>query len=185
MNTLVKAAASAVTAGKAMATGGGDTHQYLTFTLGGEMFAVGILNVKEIIEYGNLTEIPMMPAFIRGVINLRGAVVPVVDLAARFGGQLSEVQRRTCIVIVEVAQEDAKHDIGIMVDAVSEVLEIPRGEIEPPPSFGARIRADFIAGMGKVAGKFVIILEIQKVLSVDEMSLLASVGHGSPEALAA
>src|SRR3989338_2497003 len=96
--------------------------QYLTFLLAGEMYAVGILNVKEIIEYGNLTEIPMMPSFIRGVINLRGAVVPVIDLAARFGGQASEVQRRTCIVIVEVQQEEAKHDIGIMVDAVSEVL---------------------------------------------------------------
>lgn len=103
----------------------GDTHQYLTFTVGSEMFAVGILNVKEIIEYGNLTEIPMMPSFIRGVINLRGAVVPVIDLGARFSGKVSAVQRRTCIVIVEVQQDDEKHDIGIMVDAVSEVLEIP------------------------------------------------------------
>jgi purine-binding chemotaxis protein CheW len=181
MNQLVKAPTTAVNA----ATGGGDTHQYLTFTLGGEMFAVGILNVKEIIEYGNLTEIPMMPSFIRGVINLRGAVVPVVDLAARFGGKTSAIQRRTCIVIVEVTQEDAKHDIGIMVDAVSEVLEIRADEIEPPPSFGARIRADFIAGMGKVAGKFVIILEIQKVLSVDEMAVLADVSQANPETLAA
>jgi len=118
-----------------------------------------------------------MPAFIRGVINLRGAVVPVVDLAARFGGKASEVQRRTCIVIVEVEQEDAKLDIGIMVDAVSEVLEIQASDIEPPPSFGAKIRADFIAGMGKVAGKFVIILNIQRVLSVDEMASLASVSQ--------
>jgi purine-binding chemotaxis protein CheW len=176
MSDLVKAPTTAVVAAKGNA-GGGDTHQYLTFTLGGEMFAVGILNVKEIIEYGNLTEIPMMPAFIRGVINLRGAVVPVVDLAARFGGKASEVQRRTCIVIVEVEQEDAKLDIGIMVDAVSEVLEIQASDIEPPPSFGAKIRADFIAGMGKVAGKFVIILNIQRVLSVDEMASLASVSQ--------
>src|SRR5512137_1231888 len=96
--------------------------QYLTFTLGGEMFAVGILNVKEIIEYGHLTEIPMMPAFIRGVINLRGSVVPVIDLSARFGGKATEIARRTCIVIVEVQQDEGRHDIGIMVDAVSEVL---------------------------------------------------------------
>lgn len=186
MSQLVKApnSAAAAKAGGGN-TGGGDTHQYLTFTLGSEMFAVGILNVKEIIEYGNLTEIPMMPAFIRGVINLRGAVVPVVDLAARFGGKISDVQRRTCIVIVEVTQEDAKHDIGIMVDAVSEVLEIQSGEIEPPPSFGARIRADFIAGMGKVGGKFVIILQIDRVLSVDEMALLADVTQANPETLAA
>jgi purine-binding chemotaxis protein CheW len=185
MSKLVKATTDSVAAAKSN-TGGGDTHQYLTFTLGSEMFAVGILNVKEIIEYGNLTEIPMMPAFIRGVINLRGAVVPVVDLAARFSsGKISTVQRRTCIVIVEVTQEDAAHDIGIMVDAVSEVLEIRADEIEPPPTFGARIRADFIAGMGKVNQKFVIILEIQKVLSVDEMAILADVSHANPETLAA
>ena len=146
--------------------------QYLTFTLGGEMFAVGILNVKEIIEYGNLTEIPMMPAFIRGVINLRGSVVPVIDLSARFGGKSAELGRRTCIVIVEVADADTQHDIGIMVDAVSEVLDIPNSEIEPPPTFGAKIRADFIFGMGKVVGKFVIILNINKVLSVDEIAQL-------------
>ncbi|MBB5213440.1 chemotaxis protein CheW [Parapusillimonas granuli] len=161
---------------------GGDTRQYLTFSVGSEMFAVGILNVKEIIEYGNLTEIPMMPNFIRGVINLRGAVVPVIDLGARFSGRISAVQRRTCIVIVEVQQDDEKLDIGIMVDAVSEVLEIPGADIEPAPSFGAHIRADFIAGMGKVAGKFVIILNIQRVLSVDEMTVLTQIGQGKHEA---
>ena len=90
--------------------------QYLTFSLGGEMFAVGILNVKEIIEYGHLTEIPMMPAFIRGVINLRGSVVPVIDLSARFGGKSAEAGRRTCIVIVEVSDGEANHDIGIIDD---------------------------------------------------------------------
>jgi purine-binding chemotaxis protein CheW len=182
MGDLVKTTGTSVAA--ASKGSSSDTHQYLTFTLGGEMFAVGILNVKEIIEYGHLTEIPMMPGFIRGVINLRGAVVPVIDLAARFGGQASEVQRRTCIVIVEVVQDDARHDIGIMVDAVSEVLEIQAGDIEPPPSFGAKIRADFIAGMGKVSGKFVIILEIQKVLSVDEMAMVASVGQPGTETAA-
>ena len=149
--------------------------QYLTFQLGGEMFAVGILNVKEIIEYGPLTEIPMMPAFIRGVINLRGAVVPVIDLAARFGGKTTQVARRTCFVILEVADQDLRSDIGIMVDAVSEVLEIPSTEIEPPPSFGARIRADFISGMGKVAGKFVILLNINNVLSIEEINTLTDV----------
>jgi purine-binding chemotaxis protein CheW len=135
--------------------------QYLTFQLSGEMYAVGILNVKEIIEYGQLTEIPMMPAFIRGVINLRGSVVPVVDLSARFGHAQSEVGKRTCIVIVEVSQGDDKHDLGIMVDAVSEVLEVSSADIEPAPAFGAKIRADFIDGMAKISGKFVIILDIQ------------------------
>ena len=151
--------------------------QYLTFLLGGEMFAVGILNIKEIIEYGSVTEIPMVPPFIRGVINLRGAVVPVIDLASRFGGKRSEISRRTCIVIIELAENDERQDIGVVVDAVSEVLEIPATEIEPPPSFGARIRADFIKGMGKVNGKFVILLEVDKVLSVDEIASLSQLGN--------
>ena len=155
----------------------GEEGQYLTFTLGKEMFAIGILNIKEILEYGQLTSVPMMPAFIRGVINLRGAVVPVVDLGARFGGQQSEITKRTCIVIIEVATDDTRQDIGVVVDAVSEVLEIPEEEIEPAPAFGARIRADFIAGMGKVNGKFVIILEVDKVLSVDELAIVSRVGE--------
>ena len=164
-----------------LAAGSGDVQQYLTFFLGGEMYGLGILNIKEIIEYGNLTEIPMMPAFIRGVINMRGSVVPVVDLLARFGGKKTGIGRRTCIVIIELTLEGGRHDIGVMVDAVSEVLEIPQSEIEPPPSFGAKIRTDFIDGMGKVAGKFVIILNTERVLSVDEMAMLATVGaQGEP-----
>lgn len=158
---------------------GNELAQYLTFLLGGEMYAIKILNVKEIIEYGQLTEIPMMPAFIRGVINLRGAVVPVIDLAARFGEPPTQVARRTCIVIIEINDGDLHQDIGVMVDAVSEVLEISRADIEPPPAFGAKIRTDFIDGMGKVAGKFVILLNIQKVLSIDEMALLANVSGES------
>jgi purine-binding chemotaxis protein CheW len=151
-----------------------DQQQYLTFVLGGEAYAMCILAIKEIIEYGNLTEVPRMPAFIRGVINLRGAVVPVIDLSARFGKPATTVTRRTCIVIVEVASEqDEAQVVGVMVDAVNAVLEIPANEIEPPPSFGAHIRADFMSGMGKVNGKFVIILNIHHVLSVDEMASLA------------
>ena len=158
--------------------------QYLTFSLGGEVFALGILNVKEIIEFGNITEIPMMPAFIRGVINLRGAVVPVIDLSARFGGPASTVSRRTCIVIVELGEGEERQDLGVIVDAVNEVLEIPRSEIEPPPTFGAKIRADFIQGMGKVEGHFVIILNVDRVLSPQEITMLASMssnGTGTEE----
>lgn len=163
------------------AVAGGDApQQYLTFLLGGEMFAVAILNVKEIIEFGTLTEIPMMPPFIRGVINLRGAVVPVIDLSCRFGGKATEVARRTCIVIVELKQDGTHHDIGVMVDAVSEVLEIAAADIEPAPAFGARIRTDFISGMGKVGGKFVIILDVVRVLSIEEIALLSQVAD-TPE----
>ncbi|RMO92437.1 Chemotaxis protein CheW [Pseudomonas syringae pv. philadelphi] len=152
--------------------------QYLTFMLNGEMFAIGILGIKEIIEYGSLTVVPMMPAFVRGVINLRGAVVPVVDLSARFGRQNSDITRRSCVIIIEASTEDGQpQDIGLLVDNVSAVLEIPASQIEPPPNFGARIRADFISGMAKVDGKFVIVLEVEKVLSIDEMSSLAAAGQ--------
>lgn len=154
-----------------------DQQQYLTFMLGGETYAIGILAIKEIIEYGTLTEVPRMPSFIRGVINLRGAVVPVVDLSARFGKQATKVTRRTCIVIIEITTNQETQDVGVMVDAVNAVLEIPSQEIEPPPSFGANIRTDFISGMGKVAGKFVIILNVQNVLSVDEIAVLSGTGQ--------
>jgi len=150
----------------------GMVSQYLIFSLGGELFAVGTLRVREIIEYGNLTSVPMMPSFIRGVINLRGAVVPVIDLNARFGRARTEISRRTCIVILEVQAEEDTHVLGIVVDAVSAVRQIDSANIEPPPSFGTRIRADFIDGMAKVNNSFVILLDLGKVLSVDEISLL-------------
>jgi purine-binding chemotaxis protein CheW len=153
--------------------------QYLTFTLGGELYALGILSSKEIIDYGNLTEVPMMPAFVRGVINLRGSVVPVVDLQARFGKGATPVVKRTGIVIVEAAgdDDDSSQDLGIIVDAVNEVVEISQDDIEPAPSFGSGIRPDFINGMAKRNGRFVILLNVSKVLSVDEMAALSTVGH--------
>lgn len=168
------------------------SHQYLTFLLGGEMFAVGILHVKEIIEYGTVTRIPMMPRFIRGVINLRGSVVPVIDLSCRFGGEPTQISRRTCVVILELPENDEQPVIGVVVDAVSEVLEIPRAEIEPAPAFGAKIRAEFIAGMGKVkdrrsggAERFVIVLNVGKVLASEEIALLARVASEGETALSA
>ncbi|TWC28174.1 purine-binding chemotaxis protein CheW [Pseudomonas sp. SJZ079] len=152
-----------------------DEAQYLTFMLGGEMFAISILGIKEIIEYGNLTSVPMMPAFVRGVINLRGAVVPVVDLSARFGRHTAKITRRSCIIIIEARSEDGEpQDVGLLVDAVSAVLEIPASEVEPAPSFGAKIRADFISGMAKVNGHFVITLNVNRVLSVNEMARLSA-----------
>ncbi|OHC94185.1 MAG: chemotaxis protein CheW [Sphingomonadales bacterium RIFCSPHIGHO2_01_FULL_65_20] len=159
--------------------------QYLTFVLGSETFAIGISGVKEIIEYGNLTTVPMMPEFIRGVINLRGSVVPVVDLSVRFGKKVSTVTKRTCNVIIEVGSAGERQDIGMMVDAVSAVLDIPESEIEPAPAFGAHIRTDFIGGMGKVDGKFVIILDVDHVLSVEEMAAVAGMGQGGMGAIPA
>jgi purine-binding chemotaxis protein CheW len=145
--------------------------QFLTFMLADEQFAVGILHIKEIIEYGSLATVPMMPACVRGVINLRGAVVPVMDLSARFGRASSSISKRSCIVIVEVAgaEGDNKQVLGMLVDAVNAVVEIAAADIEPAPSFGTRIRPDFIAGIGKANGKFVILLDIEHVLSTEEI----------------
>jgi purine-binding chemotaxis protein CheW len=151
----------------------GQAQQYLTFALGEEMYAIDIRGIKEIIEYGGLTTVPMMPAFIRGVINLRGAVVPVVDLSVRFGRQPTVLGRRTCIVIIEVGGDAGWQDIGVVVDAVSEVLEIAASSIEPPPSFGTHIRSEFISGMALVDARFTILLEVGRVFNVAEMATLA------------
>ncbi|GLU33821.1 chemotaxis protein CheW [Trinickia caryophylli] len=153
--------------------------QVLTFMLAGEAYGIGILSIKEIISYTALTTVPMMPAFARGVINLRGAVVPVMDLLSRFGKPSSEVTRRTCIVIVEIQVQGERQDIGIVVDAVNEVLDIPTSEIEPPPAFGSHIRADFIRGMGKVRGRFVILLALEHVLSTHDIVALQSAADAS------
>ena len=143
--------------------------QYLTFMLAQEQFAIGILGIKEIIEYHGVTEVPMMPACIRGVINLRGAVVPVMDLLARFGRPSSEATKRTCVVIVEIEGAAERQVVGLVVDAVNEVLDIAATDIEPPPSFGARVRSDFLHGVGKVRGKFVLLLDVDRALSLDDI----------------
>lgn len=157
--------------------------QYLTFMLGGEAYAVDILHIKEIIDYGNLTEVPMMPTFIRGVINLRGGAVPVIDLAMRFGRGKTPVVKRSGIVIIETtgnSTADGEHkqqDIGIIVDAVNEVVDIATQDIEPAPTFGARIRPDFINGMAKRNGHFIILLNVERVLSVDEIAVLSKINE--------
>lgn len=151
--------------------------QFLTFLLAKEMFAISILSIKEIIEYGQLTPVPMVPEFVRGVINLRGQVVPVIDLQVRLGRPASPVGKRTCIVIFEVTTgEDGEREVmGVVVDSVSEVLGIPASQIERAPQFGAKVRQDFISGLGTIEGKFVIVLNMEKVLSIDELSSLVQV----------
>ena len=146
--------------------------QYLTFSVSSETFAIPIAAIKEIIEYRILTDVPMMPSYIRGVINLRGRVVPVIDLSVRFGRNKGEVSKRTCIVILEIAQDDGQQDISVVVDAVSAVVDIADADIEPPPQFGAKLRADFISGMGKIGEQFVIILNVDRVLSIEELAML-------------
>ncbi len=146
--------------------------QYLTYILSGDEFAVPIMQVKEIIEYREMTNVPMVPDFIRGAINLRGGVVPVIDLALKFGMTSSEITRRTCIVIMEVTLSDEDTLMGVLVDKVLQVMDIPVDDIEPAPAFGALIRTDFIRGMGKLNEQFVIILDVDRVLSVQEITVM-------------
>ncbi|AZR22376.1 chemotaxis protein CheW [Xanthomonas vasicola] len=146
--------------------------QYLTFLLGGEMFGLGILGIKEIIEYRVPTDVPMMPPVLRGVINLRGAVVPVVDLQHRFGRNASAITKRSCIVIVEIAHGEVHQVLGLLVDAVSEVLEIAPADIVDTPSFGTGIARDLIHAMGKIGQRFVILLDADAVLGNDALAQL-------------
>lgn len=149
--------------------------QFLTFLSGGETFAIPILSVKEILECVNITIVPMMPDYVRGVINLRGSIVPIIDLSLHFGRSETMISKRTCIVIVEVeSNQDEIQDIGILLDAVTEVLEIHADNIEPTPSFGTKIRPDFIEAMGKINNKFIVILNINRTLSIDELSNIYS-----------
>ena len=147
-----------------------ESGQYLTVAVGGETYGINIMNVREIIKYGDLTRVPMMPDFIEGVINLRGSVVPIINLGVRLTNQAPEVTKRTSFVIVEINDGESRSDIGIVVEMVNEVLDIPGTEVEPPPTFGTKIRTDFIAGMGKVDGKFLVLLNVDRVLSIDELS---------------
>ncbi|MBM4298080.1 MAG: chemotaxis protein CheW [Deltaproteobacteria bacterium] len=155
--------------------GDGQT-QYLTFHLAGEEYAVGILKVKEIIEYGTLTVVPQTPPSVRGVINLRGNVVPVVDLAVKLGMACAPITNRTCIVIVEAALDGEPAVMGVIADSVSQVIDLPAAEILVPPAFGTRIKADFLLGMGKAEKKFFLIIDIDKLLAADELSV-ASTGN--------
>jgi len=154
--------------------------QYLTFYLAGEEYAIGILQAKEILEYDTLTKVPQTPPSIRGVINLRGSVVPVVDLAAKFGLPPSTVTKRTCIIIVEAGLEGRRTVMGVLADAVSQVMDLAPEDIESPPAFGTAVRVDYLQGMGKVGKKFVLILDVDRVLSAPE--LLAAGALSTPAA---
>ena len=157
---------------------GDNAAQFLTFVLNDEAYGVNILNIKEIIDYGNITRVPMMPGYIAGVINLRGSVVPVVDLALRFSQDPSVRTKRSSIVILEVEYEDQRLEIGITVDVVNEVLDILSSEIEATPSFGTKIRTDFICGMGKIGDQLLVLLDIENVLSVEELSIIENLRAG-------
>ena len=175
----VVAGASTPTIGEAVAA----DQLYLAFRLADEVYAIDILRIREIIEYSTPTSVPMMPPSVRGVINLRGSVVPVIDLAIRFGRSPTGVGKRTCIVIVEVQHAGATHVLGLMVDGVNAVMEIAADDIEPAPSFGVKINAEFIEGMARSNGRFVIILDVGRALSIEEIAAVESVhAQQSPDA---
>jgi purine-binding chemotaxis protein CheW len=143
--------------------------KYLTFSLAGEEYGIGILKVKEIIGMMPVTHVPQTPEFVKGVINLRGKVIPVVDLRLRFALEAAAYTERTCIIVVEVAGANGSVMMGIVVDAVSEVLNIRGADIESTPAFGVRLNTDFILGMAKAAGGIKILLDIDKVLSSEDL----------------
>ena len=147
--------------------------QYLTFFTAGEEYAVGILKVKEIVEYSAVTAVPNMPAWIRGVTNLRGSVVPVVDLAVKFGLTSSAITKLSCIVITEVMFEGDMLTMGVLSDSVNQVIDYSEDDIEEPPPFGTRVKVEYLLGMGRSGKKFCLILDIDKVLSTDELLAVA------------
>ena len=148
------------------------TRQYLTFQLGEEIFAIDVANVREILEYTTVTRMPRAPEYMRGVINLRGSVVPVVDMREKFGMDRMEKTIDTCIVVVEVVSGDGNIVMGALVDSVQEVFELEADQIEPAPKIGTHLRTEFIAGMGKRDERFIIILDTSKVFSSDELAEL-------------
>lgn len=148
--------------------------QYLTFKLESELFALGITQVREVLEFDKVTKVPQTPDMMRGVINLRGSVVPVIDLKLKFGMEMTEKTINTCVIIVELNLDGETTLIGALADSVQEVIDLEPGQIEPPPRIGTRLNTELIRGMGKRESEFIIILEIEKVFTLDELEMLQS-----------
>lgn len=158
-------------------TGVTETTQYLTFKLEDEVFALDISKVREVLDFTAITKVPRTPEFMRGVINLRGNVVPVVDMRLKFGMTKTENTVNTCIIIVEIYLDGETTILGALSDSVQEVIDLEPGQIEPAPKIGTRLRTEFIRGMGKRDGQFIIILDIDKVFSADELSIVKDTGE--------
>ena len=158
-----------------------ETRQYLTFRLGGEVFALDVAKVREVLDLTAITKIPQTPDFMRGVINLRGSVVPVADLRLCFGMERGEDTKNSCIIVVEVQLGGDAAVIGALADSVEEVLDLEPDQIEPPPRIGMQIRTDFILGMGKRDAQFLIILDIDRVFSEEEKAAIRAVEAGDEE----
>lgn len=146
--------------------------KYLTFSLSGEEYGIGILKVKEIIGLMAITTIPRMPAYLKGVINLRGKVIPVIDLRLKFTMAEADYTERTCIIVVEIAGGAGRLLIGVIVDSVSEVLNVKGADIEDTPAFGAKLDTEYILGMAKTGGRVKILLDIDRVLNSEELNMV-------------
>ncbi len=151
----------------------------LTFILANEEYAVDVLSVKEIIEFGEVTRVPGTPSYVRGVINLRGSVVPVVDLAVKLGREPSPLSRRSCIVIVEIGKASEQMVTGVVADAVNQVIEFAPGDIEPPPAFGTGVRLQYLDGIAKIGESFVLVLNMNNLLA-ESAQALAVTAHELP-----
>jgi len=157
------------------ATGASQAGQYLTFQLAGEEYAVELLQAREILRYEQVTRVPTAPPSIRGVLNLRGRVVPVVDLAVKLGLPDTPVTGRTCIVIVDVALEGERTVMGVIAEAVSQVVDLGAGDIEPPPPFGPRARVEFLRGMARLGERFALLLDLDLLLSAEDAAAAVAV----------
>ncbi|HXV21977.1 MAG TPA: chemotaxis protein CheW [Desulfuromonadales bacterium] len=155
------------------------TRQYLTFRLGEETFAVDVTKAREVLDFIPPTRVPQTPGYMLGVINLRGSVVPVVDLRLKFGLAATATTRDTCIIVLEITADGEATIVGAVADSVQEVLELEAEQIEPPPRIGTRLKTEFIRGMGNHDGRFLILLDIDRVFSTDELSLVQGVGEGA------
>ncbi len=151
------------------------TTQYLTFRLEDEVFALDISKVREVLDFTTVTKVPRTPDFMRGVINLRGSVVPVVDMRLKFGMSITQKTVNTCVIIAEISLDNEKIVLGALADSVQEVLDLEPSQIEPPPRIGVRLKTEFIMGMGKQGDQFIIILDVDKVFSTDELSMVNSI----------
>ncbi|MBI5235753.1 MAG: chemotaxis protein CheW [Deltaproteobacteria bacterium] len=157
------------------------TTQYLTFRLEDEVFALDISKVREVLDFTTVTKVPRTPDFMRGVINLRGSVVPVVDMRLKFGMTMTQKTVNTCVIIAEISLDNEKIVLGALADSVQEVLDLEPSQIEPPPRIGVRLKTEFIMGMGKQGDQFIIILDVDKVFSTDELSMVSGIkdaAHG-------
>lgn len=154
--------------------------QYVTFFMGDEEYAVDILRLREIVEYHGVTRVPGMPPWVLGVMNLRGGVVPVVDLGLRFGLGERPLTRFTCVVVVDVELDGQPLALGVLADRMSRVLELQAGDVQPPPPFGTRVRLDYLLGMAQAGERFALLLDVERVLSLDELLQVTDLGDPGP-----